>query len=63
MRIITINLSEKHLDAIQVLTDLGLYPSRSEAVRSALGDFLKEELQFYENLNIDSFQTTIEGKL
>jgi Arc/MetJ-type ribon-helix-helix transcriptional regulator len=63
MRIITINLSEKYLDAIKVLTDLGVYPSRSEAVRSALEDFLKDELQFYENLDTDSFQTTIEAKL
>jgi len=62
MRIITINLSEKYLDAIKVLTDLGIYDSRSDAVRSALGEFLQEELKFYENLDTDSFQTTIERK-
>ena len=43
MKIITINLPEKYLEAIQTLNDLGIYPSRSEAIRTALSEFLDEE--------------------
>ncbi|MHA2288597.1 MAG: ribbon-helix-helix domain-containing protein, partial [Promethearchaeota archaeon] len=39
MKIITINLPEKYLEAIQTLNDLGIYPSRSEAIRTALSEF------------------------
>ena len=46
LRIITINLSEPHVKALQVLQDLGLYPSRSEAIRVAIRDFLQRELGF-----------------
>jgi Arc/MetJ-type ribon-helix-helix transcriptional regulator len=46
MKIITINLSEPHVKALQVLQDLGLYPSRSEAIRVAIRDFLQRKLGF-----------------
>jgi len=46
MKIITINLNEPHVKALQVLQDLGLYPSRSEAIRVAIRDFLQRELGF-----------------
>lgn len=46
LRIITINLSEPHVKALQVLQDIGLYPSRSEAIRVAIRDFLQRELGF-----------------
>ena len=41
----TINLPEAFLDALEKLTEYGLYPSRSEAIRVALRDFLSKELQ------------------
>jgi len=44
MKIITINLGEPHIKALAMLKDLGLYPSRSEAIRVAIRDFLKKEL-------------------
>lgn len=44
MKIITVNLSEPQVKALQVLQDLGLYPSRSEAIRVAIRDFLQREL-------------------
>lgn len=50
MKIITINLSEPHIKALQVLQDIGLYPSRSEAIRVAIRDFLKKELGFTKTL-------------
>ncbi|TFF84041.1 MAG: ribbon-helix-helix protein, CopG family [Promethearchaeota archaeon] len=56
MKIITINLPEKYLAAIQTLNDLGIYPSRSEAIRIALGDFLEDELKMYHDLDDDSFK-------
>lgn len=46
MKIITINLSEPHVRALQILQDIGLYPSRSEAIRVAIRDFLQRELGF-----------------
>jgi Arc/MetJ-type ribon-helix-helix transcriptional regulator len=63
MRIITINLPEKYLSAIQILNDLGLYPSRSEAIRSALQDFLKDELIMFENLDDENFEAIVEKKV
>ncbi|MBD3212170.1 MAG: ribbon-helix-helix protein, CopG family [Candidatus Lokiarchaeota archaeon] len=62
MRIITINLPEKYLDAIQILNDLEIYPSRSEAIRIALENFLKDELRMYEDLESEKFQILIENK-
>jgi antitoxin ParD1/3/4 len=56
LKIITINLPERYLSAIQTLNDLGIYPSRSEAIRIALKDFLKEELKMYDDLNEESFK-------
>lgn len=54
MKIITINLPEKYLSAIKILNDLGIYPSRSEAIRIALRDFLTDELEMYEELEEES---------
>jgi Arc/MetJ-type ribon-helix-helix transcriptional regulator len=56
MKIITINLPEKYLSAIQTLNEMGIYPSRSEAIRIALKDFLTEELKMYDNLKDQSFK-------
>ena len=61
MKIITINLSEKYLSAIQILMDLGRYPSRSEAIRRALGQFLEKELKFYETLETKQFKQSMRG--
>lgn len=57
MQIITINLSEKYLSAIQTLKDLGIFPSRSEAIRIALRDFLFNELEFSQDLDDPSLIT------
>jgi len=59
MKIITINLSEPHVKALQVLQDLGLYPSRSEAIRVAIRDFLQRELGFaqrFDDVDAQSMQ-------
>jgi Arc/MetJ-type ribon-helix-helix transcriptional regulator len=44
LQIITINLTPPAVRALQILQDMGLYPSRSEAIRSALHDFLTTEM-------------------
>lgn len=50
MKICTINLPEPFLAALEKLTEYGLYPSRSEAIRVALRDFLSKELQIAQKL-------------
>ena len=56
MKIITINLPGKYLSAIQALNDIGVYPSRSEAIRIALRDFLDKELTMFNDLEDESFR-------
>ncbi|MHA1104894.1 MAG: ribbon-helix-helix domain-containing protein [Promethearchaeota archaeon] len=56
MKIITINLPGKYLSAIQTLNDMGIYPSRSEAIRIALRDFLDKELTMFNDLEDESFR-------
>ncbi|MFW9971087.1 MAG: ribbon-helix-helix domain-containing protein [Candidatus Odinarchaeota archaeon] len=59
LKIITINLPERYLTAIQILNDLGIYPSRSEAIRIALSDFLTRELKQYKDLENNTFKMLI----
>lgn len=53
MKIITINLPELYLAGIQILTDLKIYPSRSEALRIAIEDFLSKELEMRKDLDLN----------
>ncbi|TET61969.1 MAG: ribbon-helix-helix protein, CopG family [Promethearchaeota archaeon] len=62
LKIITINLPEKYLQAIQILNDMGVYPSRSEAIRVALRQFLSKEIKMYNDLDDDSFRMLIRSK-
>lgn len=63
MKIITINLPEKYLEAIQTLNDLGIYPSRSEAIRTALSEFLDDELKMFDNLDVDTFKMLVRSNI
>jgi len=46
MKIVTVNVPESYIDAIEKLIgDGGLYPSRSELIRCAVRDFLLKELR------------------
>ena len=63
MKIITINLSEPHVKALQVLQDLGLYPSRSEAIRVAIRDFLQRKLGFSQKLDEKDVQPSFHEKV
>lgn len=51
IKIITINIPIPYLDAIQALIECNKYPSRSEAIRIALRDFLMKESNFLEAIN------------
>ena len=62
MKIITINLPEKYLAAIQILQDNSIYPSRSEAIRSALRDFLTNELKFYGELDDENLDILLKNR-
>ncbi len=62
MKIITINLPNRYIDAIQVLNDLGEYSSRSEAVRKAIKDLINEELSFFQEIDQKEFRRIIKSK-
>lgn len=47
MKIVTINVPVRHLDLIKKLTDNRIYPSRSEAIRVAIRDWLIKEVKLY----------------
>lgn len=50
MQIVTINMPSIYIDAIGKLVDMGLFPSRSEAMRQMVREFLKRELEMIESL-------------
>jgi Arc/MetJ-type ribon-helix-helix transcriptional regulator len=51
MKIVTVNIPEAYLEAIEELTgDDGLYPSRSELIRCAVRKFLLKELKIVKNM-------------
>ncbi len=64
MKITTVNLPEPFIKALQLLQDVGLYPSRSEAIRVALRDFLQKELGFSKDQKEKSFnpESTVEER-
>ena len=56
MKITTINIPDIYLDCIEVLVNMGYYPSRSEAVRVALKQFLTDEADNVEDLQKENFK-------
>lgn len=46
MKNITINLPQLYVDTIQELIEKKMVPSRSEAIRLALRDYIREDLSF-----------------
>ena len=44
MKLVSVKFPEAQLDGLEKLVDLGLYPSRSAAIRVAIRDLLKKEL-------------------
>jgi len=51
MKIVTVNVPESYIDAIQKLVGQnGIYPSRSELIRVAVREFLLRELTLSESM-------------
>jgi Arc/MetJ-type ribon-helix-helix transcriptional regulator len=51
MKIVTVNVPESYLDAInKLIGENGLYPSRSELIRCAVREFLIKELKMAKNM-------------
>jgi len=44
MKLISIKLPNAYIDGLNELVKMGIYPSRSEAMRVAVRDMLKKEL-------------------
>jgi Arc/MetJ-type ribon-helix-helix transcriptional regulator len=44
MKLISIKLPNAYIDGLNELVEMGIYPSRSEAIRVAIRDMLKKEL-------------------
>lgn len=55
---ITINLPEQYDDVIQKLIRLKIIPSRSEAIRTALREFLQKEFR-----NLDTMEAFLNDNL
>lgn len=50
MKIVTINIPDQYLDAVEILVGAGFYPSRSEAIRQALKSFIQSNAELDSNL-------------
>ncbi|MDJ0270021.1 MAG: ribbon-helix-helix domain-containing protein [Aigarchaeota archaeon] len=48
MKVVTVHLPEPYLEAIDELVRRRLYPNRAEAIRMAVRDFIREEVQVSE---------------
>ena len=58
MKNITIALPEIYVDNIQKIQDIGMVPSRSEAIRLAVREFLKKEIHHCKLLGYDLKENT-----
>jgi Arc/MetJ-type ribon-helix-helix transcriptional regulator len=56
LKIVTINIPDQYLDCIQSMVELGFFPSRSEAVRVALKQFLVRESEINDGFEHENFK-------
>ncbi|MHA1620436.1 MAG: ribbon-helix-helix domain-containing protein [Promethearchaeota archaeon] len=63
IKIVTINIPDQYLDSIQTMVSLGFYPSRSEAVRQALKQFLVRETEFTDDMEPEKFAKLKQNQL
>lgn len=45
MKVVTVHLPELYVEALDGLIEKRLYPNRAEAIRTALRDFIKGEVE------------------
>ena len=57
LKICTINVPDSYLECMDVLVEMGFYPSRSEAVRIALKQFIGREATLFDSLDPDFFES------
>jgi len=55
MKIVTINIPDQYLECLESMVNIGFFPSRSEAVREALKQFLITEVELNKSLDGDTF--------
>lgn len=55
MKIVTINIPDVYLDCLEIMINFGYFPSRSEAVREALKQFLTKEDEINRDLAKERF--------
>ena len=44
MKLVSVNLPDAYIDSLDELVDCGYYPNKSEAIRAAVRDMIKNEL-------------------
>ncbi len=44
MQLVTVKMSDIYVNGLDKLVEIGMYPSRSEAIRVAIRDLLRREL-------------------
>jgi len=62
MQIVTVNLPSIYIDVIDKLLEQRMFPSRSEAIRVAIREFLKSELEMVESL-LDLSELEVESPI
>ena len=45
LKLVSVHLPEKYIEYLERLVEMGLYPSRSEAIRVAVRDLIIRDLQ------------------
>ena len=53
MKMITVHIPEKYLAALEDLVDKGHFPSRSEAIRVAIRDLIRNEIKIQNKKNTE----------
>jgi len=44
LKLVSVHLPEKYVECLERLVEMGLYPSRSEAIRVAVRDLIRRDL-------------------
>ena len=61
MKLVTVKMSDIYVNGLDKLVEIGMYPSRSEAIRVAIRDLLRRELWPADgspiNMNVEAEET------
>jgi len=56
MKIATINLPDNYLQCVDILVNLGFFPSRSECLREAIKTFISKDLSLNNKIRPKAFE-------